>query len=740
MSEQRWACIERIYHAAVELPAGDRDAFIRKEAGDDVELAAEIAALVAYDEQPAAFMQRSAMELAAQALADRQDQVEPEIGSGPIGSYTILGPLGAGGMGDVYLARDGRLARNVALKVLRSGPPDRDWIAAFRQEALAASALNHPNILTIYEIGEHQGTRFIASEHVHGVTLRERLQHGPLPVIELVDVAIQIAEGLAAAHEAGVVHRDIKPDNIMLRTDGLVKILDFGIATKTGPELSPLAPPSPGVDGVVIGTTGYMSPEQSRGLPVDASTDVWSLGIVIYETATGRLPARVTNPDSGLSLLSAPGFDEFTDVTPDLARIITRALSADREARYPTARGMANELRTLRRTLEAQSERGAGIGSKARHHSASRLRRGLQLGAAALVLATAMAYLAGVTGRAGETGAVTSTAVMPLGHAESDETRDPAAFQLYAKGRYHVLKRTPDDLKKGLEYLREAVALDPGYGRAHARLADAYILQAMTSDVAPREAFPHARTAAERALAINPGLSEARVSMGIIKFWFDWDWSGAEAEFRRAIVANEPDPAAHTFYGHLLSNLGDHTAALQQMRRALDYEPHSALTNALFAQCLYYQGHYDESLEHLRKTLDLDPSLWLTHNMMGRIYGLKGMPREALRSFDKATELGGSLVVRAAAGYTLASSGRRVEARAILAELEKRADQGYVPPSNLALVHLGLGEYEQALDRLVEAFEARDMLLTFLTVEPRWAALADRPRFAALLGKIGLRQ
>jgi tetratricopeptide (TPR) repeat protein len=284
------------------------------------------------------------------------------------------------------------------------------------------------------------------------------------------------------------------------------------------------------------------------------------------------------------------------------------------------------------------------------------------------------------------------------------------------------------------------VALDPGYGRADARLADAYILLAMTSDVAPKESFPHARTAAERALAIDPGLSEARVSMGIIKFWFDWDWSGAEAEFRRAIAAKPPDPAAHTFYGHLLSNLGDHTRALQEMRRALDYEPHSALTNALFAQCMYYEGRDDESLAHLHKTLDLDPGLWLTHNMMGRIYGRKGMYREALQAFNRATELGGSLVVTATAGYTLAASGRRDEARRILDQLKTRAAQAYVPPSNLALVHLGLGEHDKALDRLEEAVEARDLLLTFLTAEPRWADLAGHPRFTALLGKVGLKQ
>jgi tetratricopeptide (TPR) repeat protein len=176
------------------------------------------------------------------------------------------------------------------------------------------------------------------------------------------------------------------------------------------------------------------------------------------------------------------------------------------------------------------------------------------------------------------------------------------------------------------------------------------------------------------------------------------------------------------------------------MRRALDYEPHSALANALFAQCMYSEGRYDESLAHLQKTLDLDPGLWLTHNMMGRIYGLKGMYGEALLALNRATELGGSLVVTAMAGYTLASSGRRDEARKILDQLTSRAAQAYVPASNLALVHLGLGEHTKALDRLEEAVDARDMILTFLTVEPRWTDLAGHPRFTALLGKIGLKQ
>ena len=230
---------------------------------------------------------------------------EPAEYSGTIGSYEIVRPLGAGGMGDVYLARDNRLARNVALKVLRPDLADAEWIAAFRHEALAASALNHPNIVTIYEIGESEGTRFIAAEYVDGVTLRERLKQGPIAAPELVDIALQIAEGLATAHEAGVVHRDIKPDNVMLRADGLVKILDFGIATRTGSDLPPALVAATGPDGVVIGTTGYMSPEQRQGLPVDARTDVWSLGIVIYEMATGHLPAAAAHASQEGALRTA---------------------------------------------------------------------------------------------------------------------------------------------------------------------------------------------------------------------------------------------------------------------------------------------------------------------------------------------------------------------------------------------------------------------------------------------------
>ena len=195
MTDDRWTRIERIYHAALEQPACDRAAFVRSEADGDVELISEVEALLEYDERPAAFTQHSAMELAARALVAQQDPGEAQGYSGTIASYEILRPLGAGGMGYVHLAHDRRLARNVAIKVLRPDLADADWIAAFRQEALAASALNHPNILTIYEVGEHEETKFIAAEYVEGLTLRERLKQGPIPAPQLVDIALHDLAG-----------------------------------------------------------------------------------------------------------------------------------------------------------------------------------------------------------------------------------------------------------------------------------------------------------------------------------------------------------------------------------------------------------------------------------------------------------------------------------------------------------------------------------------------------------------
>jgi serine/threonine protein kinase/Flp pilus assembly protein TadD len=283
-----------------------------------------------------------------------------------VGRYDIRSQIGAGGMGEVYLAEDTLLHRNVALKVLPVElANDRDRLARFQQEAFAASALNHPNILTLFELGEADSLRFITTEHVDGETLRRRMTYS-LSLREALDVATQVASALAAAHKAGVVHRDIKPENIMIRhDDGIVKVLDFGLA-KTTKKLSRSAGNSEAATvvntspGVILGTVAYMSPEQARGLPVDQRTDIWSLGVVLYEMVAGRLPFEGETSSDVISIIlhkEPPALTRLSDdATQRLDEIVTKALAKDCEERYQGAQDLLIDLRTLKQHLDFESE------------------------------------------------------------------------------------------------------------------------------------------------------------------------------------------------------------------------------------------------------------------------------------------------------------------------------------------------------------------------------------------------
>ena len=282
-----------------------------------------------------------------------------------LGRYEIRSPLGAGGMGEVYLADDLTLHRKVAIKVLRADViSNKDRLRRFELEAFAASSLNHPNILTIYEIGHENEYHFMVTEFIDGESLGQRLKRGPAKLHESLEVGIQVASALAAAHAAGITHRDIKPDNIMLRQDRLVKILDFGLAKLSEPEL---ADPEVltkvlqvTVPGVVMGTARYMSPEQARGLPVDARTDIWSLGVVLYRMVAGKLPfAGNTMSDVIAAILThePPALTTYgRDVPPELDRIVTKSLRKDREERYQSVKGLGLDLETLKQRLEFKAE------------------------------------------------------------------------------------------------------------------------------------------------------------------------------------------------------------------------------------------------------------------------------------------------------------------------------------------------------------------------------------------------
>ena len=292
-----------------------------------------------------------------------------------IGPYKILDSLGKGGMGEVYLARDTRLGRKIALKFLSVDfTKDEDRVRRFQQEARAASALNHPNLITIFEIGEVESVHFISTEFIEGETLRSRICGTRMSTLEICDVVIQVASALTAAHAAGITHRDIKPENIMVRPDGVVKVLDFGLAKLTEPKtmdgsnVDPMAPTKivltkKGVDtdpGVVMGTVSYMSPEQARGLMVDARTDIFSFGVVLYEMISGRVPfegASFGDVISGiLSKRPVPLARYADDVPPELERIVSKALAKDRDQRYQTIKDLLIDLKRLRQRLQVEEE------------------------------------------------------------------------------------------------------------------------------------------------------------------------------------------------------------------------------------------------------------------------------------------------------------------------------------------------------------------------------------------------
>ena len=361
MTPERWQQVEEVLQAALDRPPHERASFLNEACSTDEELRQEASSLIdAYDEA-GEFIEEPAIAHDAHVLISNHQQ--NNIGR-EIGPYQIIERLGAGGMGEVYLAQDRRLDRQVALKILPAYfVSDEARLRRFQTEARAASALNHPNILTIHEVGEVDQLHFITTEFIDGQTLRELIAQEHLSLVEVLEIAIQVAEALTAAHAAGIVHRDIKPENIMRRRSGLVKLLDFGIAKLLEPPSSDSKTAKTQTEtGVVLGTVGYMSPEQARALPVDERTDIWSLGVVLYEMLAYRPPfVGATRMDTMVAILErapAPLFQFANNTQPfssELQRVVSKALDKEIDKRYQAAPEILADLKNVRQQLEQTS-------------------------------------------------------------------------------------------------------------------------------------------------------------------------------------------------------------------------------------------------------------------------------------------------------------------------------------------------------------------------------------------------
>jgi serine/threonine protein kinase len=367
MTSAQLQTIEEIFRAALDQEPNQISAFLDKACKGDDSLRRKVEALLASRERAVSFIETSAVGLAARII--QNGQADSFVGQ-TIGHYKISESIGSGGMGEVYLATDVTAGRKSALKLLSMRfTGDAERLKRFQQEARAVVGLNHPNILTVYEIGEDHSIYYIASELIEGETLRQRLTRGPVKLNEAIDIAIQVASAIGAAHKAGIIHRDIKPENIMLRPDGYVKVLDFGIAKLAEEELPATMPRDEArllVEtnlGSVLGTVRYMSPEQACGAQVDKTTDIWSLGVVLYEMLTGHAPFTGDTPQEVMSSIleeEAPPLTKYVARPPaELQQIVSKTLRKDRAQRYRSAHELLEALKALRRKLDVQLERAA---------------------------------------------------------------------------------------------------------------------------------------------------------------------------------------------------------------------------------------------------------------------------------------------------------------------------------------------------------------------------------------------
>ena len=393
MTPERWQKAKEIFHAALDKPLAGRLDFVSNACDGDDDLRQQVESLLASSEKDGSFIDSPAYEAAATLITSQPAELKKGL---TVGAYEIVSFISRGGMGEVYLAHDRRLGRKVALKLLpASFTKNQERLRRFEQEARAASALNHPNIITIYEILKSESTHVIATEFVEGETLRQRLSRAPIGLADALTISIQVADALSAAHRAGIVHRDIKPENIMLRPDGYVKVLDFGLAKLAQqpddvPAEEALTKQVRTGSGVIIGTAGYMSPEQARGKTVDARSDIFSFGAVIYEMVTHRKPFDGETPSDVLASIlktDPPPVSHFlSDAPPELTNIIASALQKNPDDRYQFIGDLLSDLKSLKQDLEFQARLVQSTGSGM---SSARATTGVATGAAVPAAQTA---------------------------------------------------------------------------------------------------------------------------------------------------------------------------------------------------------------------------------------------------------------------------------------------------------------------------------------------------------------
>jgi serine/threonine-protein kinase len=736
-----------------------------------------------------------------------------------VSHFRIQERLGEGGMGVVYRAEDTRLHRPVALKFLRphllAGEEAR---ARLFREARAAAALDHPHICTVYQIDEADGQIFIIMALIEGQSLKARLAAGSLSLQEVRRITLQTASALAAAHAKGIIHRDIKPGNLMLTAEGQVKILDFGLArTAEQPRITQ--------EGTTAGTVAYMSPEQARGEEVDHRADLWSLGVVLYEMLTGRLPFRGEGDQAILySILNTdpPAPSSLrVDIPEDIERVVLRCLRKIPEERYPDVAelladlGQPAEASTITLSPTAPREKSivvlpfvsippdpenewfsdgitedlithlAKIGdlkvisrTSAMHYKGTRkklreIARELRVATvlegsvrqsgdrlritAQLIDAQTDSHLWAETFDRGRADIFGVQGEVALRIAETMQaklsstlrrqvnvvpTENPRAYALYSKGRYFWNQRSVEGMKKALEYFQQALSQDPNYALAYTGVADVYGQLGIYDALSPQDSFGRAGEAARKALAIDPDLAEAHVSLGWVKTFYEWDWTGAEEVYGRALALTPSSVDALNWYGLFLIVQDRFGEAHEAYRAAKRLDPVNPVIGYTAALAHYFGRDYDLAIEQFREVLDVYPQFVRAHMWLGQALASRGLYDDALREATYARELGGveDIANLEFLGIAEAIAGRRQEAEQILSQLTRLRGRRYVSPYVIGRIHGHLGREDDALQWFEQAFAIRDHWLPpGLVFEPGLDEMRSAGKLKDLKRRVGLR-
>ena len=733
-----------------------------------------------------------------------------QLNSALLQRYVLSREVGHGGMATVFLGRDLKHQRDVALKVFRPEIAAALGHDRFRREIDLAASLSHPHILPLHDSGEADDLLFYVMPYVKGETLRHLLdREQTISVERSIDLVRQVASALDYAHAHGVIHRDIKPENILLH-EGVAVVADFGIA---------LAATSSGTErlteiGLSLGTPAYMSPEQALGeRELDARSDVYSLGSVLFEMLAGEPPftgnsalavtaKRLTNPAPDVrrrrpgvpahiaravakSLAREPG-DRFASAgaladaiaqpatyeppTPNAVAVLPFLnLSADPENEY-FADGITEDIIAGLSKIRALKviSRASVMRYKSREHSLREIAAKLEATAlvdgsvrrigdrvrivAELIDAENDRHLWAETydRQLTDVFAIQTDVALRIADAlraelsvdertriRHEPTHDLQAYQLYLQGRHCLVRYTAEGMRKAIWYFERAIELDPRYALAHIGVAFAYAELGETGAMEPDQAYPLARKAVDAALAIDTALSDAHVVLGTLKLAAEYDWPGAEGEFRRALDLSPSNADAYDLYGRLCSALGRQDESIAMQRRAQELNPVEHRSD--YANSLMRAGRFEEARDEARRAVELDPLYDRLHATLGWALIRSGRRDEGIAELEKAVSLTPSSTAwLAQLGQAYAESGRITEAREILNRLSELGTRQYVSPYHMAYVLTGLGEQEKAMDWLERAFEEKAGAIYGIKGSFLFSALRSHPRFLGLLRKMNL--